>query len=145
MPDVFTRKKRSAVMAAIRSSGNRGTELKLIAIFREAGIRGWRRNFPLEGKPDFCFPKIRMAVFVDGCFWHGCPRHGRKPASNTEYWHAKLERNKKRDLAVGRLLRKKRWRVIRIWEHQLSSPARFIKTIDRALKQGLTAHQERIR
>ena len=121
MADVFSKKKRSEVMAAIRSKGNKGTELKLAAIFRAHGITGWRRNQELPGKPDFVFRGHRLAVFVDGCFWHGCPKHGRKPGSNRTYWLAKLAKNQRRDRAVARKLREQGWRVLRIWAHSLKN------------------------
>jgi DNA mismatch endonuclease (patch repair protein) len=70
-------------------------------------------------KPDFVFPKQRTAVFVDGCFWHGCPRHGTKPKTRAAFWLAKLTGNKARDRRVNRLLRAKGWKVIRVWEHEL--------------------------
>lgn len=76
MADVFTKAERSKVMAAVRSRGNRDTELKLAAILRAHGITGWRRQQPMRGKPDFVFRREQLAVFVDGCFWHGCPIHG---------------------------------------------------------------------
>lgn len=79
--DVFTKKKRSQIMAAVRSTGNRTTELRLASILRANGITGWRRHQPLPGKPDFVFRRERLAVFADGCFWHGCPRHLRMPFS----------------------------------------------------------------
>ena len=77
--DVFTKKKRSQVMAAIRSKGNKATELKLTSILRAAGITGWRRHQPIPGHPDFIFRRGRLAIFVDGCFWHGCRWHCRMP------------------------------------------------------------------
>lgn len=134
MGDVFTPQKRSAVMSAIRSRGNRDTELKLVQILRRLKIRGWRRNMAVHGKPDFCFPASKLAIFVDGCFWHGCPKHGRKPASNTAYWHRKLARNKVRDRAVSRFLRKEGWHVLRVWEHDLAKPASLARKIRRVLK-----------
>lgn len=134
MGDVFSPEKRSAVMRAIRSNGNRDTEVKLAAIFRTGKIRGWRRNYPQLGKPDFCFPKLKVAVFVDGCFWHGCPQHGRRPTSNVNYWHAKLDRNKVRDLAVVRLLKKKGWLAIRIWEHELSGRDKILQRLKRLIE-----------
>ena len=120
MADIFSKRKRSAVMAAVRSHGNRGTELRLIAIFRSHKITGWRRHHVIFGKPDFVFPKLKLAVFVDGCFWHGCPLHGTKPATNAKFWHAKIARNQARDRLVTRALRARGWRVLRIWEHELS-------------------------
>jgi DNA mismatch endonuclease (patch repair protein) len=86
MADVFSKRKRSRVMAAIRSKGNKDTEMKLVSIFRAYGIKGWRRHRLLPGKPDFIFSKARLAIFVDGCFWHGCPTHEQKPDSNRDYW-----------------------------------------------------------
>jgi DNA mismatch endonuclease, patch repair protein len=81
MPDVFTKKKRSQVMALIRSRGNRDTEIKLASLFRAARITGWRRHQPLPGRPDFIFRRERLAIFVDGCFWHGCRWHCCMPKS----------------------------------------------------------------
>ena len=107
-------------MAAIRSSGNRDTELKLATLFRKYGISGWRRHQPVYGKPDFVFRRQKIAVFVDGCFWHGCPKCYRRPRSNKKFWDAKIARNKTRDRRVNRELRKFVWRVVRIWEHDLA-------------------------
>src|SRR5579871_1471893 len=104
-------------MPAIRSRGNRETELALIEIFRVYRIKGLRRRHPLHGRPDFVFVRERLAVFVDGCFWHGCPYHGHNPQSNRSYWIPKLQRNKERDRAVTKHLRKSGWRVLRIWAH----------------------------
>lgn len=120
MPDVFTRRKRSAVMSLIRGSGNQATELRLIQILRANGIRGWRRRQQLPGKPDFVFPAHQLSVFVDGCFWHGCPMHATWPKQNAAFWRTKILANRKRDRAVNRLLRKSGWRVLRIWEHALT-------------------------
>ena len=98
MADIFTKRKRSAVMSAIRSRGNAATELRLIAVFRAHGITGWRRGASLQWKveglklkkfrvkPDFVFGARRLAVFVDGCFWHGCPLHATRPKTNAAFW-----------------------------------------------------------
>jgi DNA mismatch endonuclease, patch repair protein len=137
MADVFTKKKRSKVMACIRSRGNKDTELKLASILRAAHIIGWRRHQPLPGRPDFVFSRARLAVFVDGCFWHGCPTHGRKPGSNRDYWLPKLLRNRQHDCAVKRSLGTLGWTVIRIWEHELSRPHLCIGRINRALDRAL--------
>ncbi len=120
MPDIFTKSKRSEVMSRIRSRGNRATELRLIALMREHDITGWRRNAPVFGKPDFVFRAAKLAVFVDGCFWHGCPRHATMPANNRAFWKAKLARNAQRDRHVTRTLRKAGWRVLRVWECALT-------------------------
>ena len=122
MADVFSLKKRSQVMAAIRSDGNKDTELKLAAIFRKSGIRGWLRHQQLPGRPDFLFRRERLAVFVDGCFWHGCPQHGRSPQSNRAYWSNKLHKNRMRDRIVTQELRCCGWQVLRLWEHALRVP-----------------------
>jgi DNA mismatch endonuclease, patch repair protein len=129
MSDVFTPKKRSAVMACIRSSGNKDTELKLIGIFKTKHIIGWRRRWPLPGRPDFVFPKLRLAVFVDGCFWHGCSEHFRMPSSNQDYWFSKLARNRARDLKVFQVLQEKGWRVVRLWEHDLKDADKCISRL----------------
>ena len=121
MADIFTKAKRSAVMALIRSRGNKNTELRMIALFRAHGITGWRRGAALFGKPDFVFRSERVAVFVDGCFWHGCPRHATTPASNRSFWKAKFARNAARDRAVTRTLRDAGWRVLRVWECALAT------------------------
>ncbi len=136
MADVFTKKKRSQVMAAIRSRGNKDTELKLASILRAAGITGWRRHQPLPGCPDFIFRRARLAVFVDGCFWHGCPKHSRKPGSNRAYWLPKLRRNRERDAAVKRTLRSAGWTAIRLWEHDLANPDGCATQISRALRRA---------
>jgi DNA mismatch endonuclease (patch repair protein) len=119
MTDIFSKRKRSQVMAAIRSKGNKDTELKLASILRAHGIKGWRRHLPLPGKPDFIFPKERLAVFVDGCFWHGCRWHCRMPHDNRRYWREKITGNAARDRATTRLLRRAGWRVVRVWQHSL--------------------------
>ncbi len=123
-------------MAAIRSRGNKATELKLAAIFRAAHIKGWRRHLPLPGRPDFVFRAARLAIFVDGCFWHGCPRHGRNPGTNTGYWLPKLARNKMRDKEITSGLRKAGWMVMRFWEHQLQNPKAVAAKISRALAEN---------
>lgn len=130
MPDVFTKAKRSEVMSLIRSHGNTATELRLVKLMRGHRITGWRRQVALivhpstvrrvKVRPDFVFRRERVAVFVDGCYWHGCPRHYRRPKGNQKFWDAKIERNQTRDRLVTRALRKAGWKVLRIWECALS-------------------------
>lgn len=108
-------------MRSVRSKGNISTELKLISIFKSYGIKGWRRNYKINGNPDFVFPKLRLAIFVDGCFWHGHNCRGLKPATNKKYWDQKIQNNKKRDRKNNRYLRQLNWSVIRIWECKLKS------------------------
>lgn len=119
MTDIWSTAKRSKVMGLVRARGNRSTELRLIAIFQVLGVTGWRRNQDLPGKPDFVFRAHKLCVFVDGCFWHGCSKCYRRPASNQNYWDSKVQRNKARDREVNRELRARGWRILRILEHQL--------------------------
>lgn len=154
MADIFTRKKRSEVMAAIRSHGNKATELRMATLFRAHGITGWRRQqklraerknkragnpqhstsdsqpAPLRVRVDFVFRRERVCVFVDGCFWHACPRHGTQPSGNRAFWKSKLARNVERDREVSRALRKAGWKVLRVWECALSR-ARATRTLAR--------------
>ena len=118
-------------MSRIHRRGNKDTELVLAHLFRANRITGWRRQQPIFGKPDFVFPKQRIAVFVDGCFWHGCPRHGTQPKQNRKFWETKIARNKARDRKVTRVLRKKGWQVLRIWEHELTKPERVLARFPR--------------
>lgn len=130
----FPSAQRSRVMAAIHSRGNRNTELKLLQILRAHSIKGWRRHLPIPGRPDFAFPKERVAVFVDGCFWHGCQKHCRRPKSNTDFWTPKIDRNISRDRQVNRLLKRAGWKVLRVWEHGLDRPAIAASRVKRALQ-----------
>ncbi len=120
--DTFSKIERSQIMAKVKSKGNRSTELKAIQIFNELKIRGWRRNYPVKGKPDFVFLKYKIAVFIDGCFWHGCKDHCRMPNSNQDYWQKKIKKNKNRDIIVNTKFISRKWIVIRIWEHDLKRP-----------------------
>src|SRR5690554_4823636 len=119
MTDVFSPQKRSEIMSRVRGQKNAATELKMIEVFRRYKISGWRRGLTLFGKPDFVFPAQKLALFVDGCFWHACPIHGSLPNQNSDFWNEKLKRNVSRDRLVGMVLRKSGWRVLRIWQHDL--------------------------
>jgi DNA mismatch endonuclease (patch repair protein) len=135
MADVWTKKKRSEVMSLVRSRGNKDTELVLVRLFRKHKISGWRRHVDLFGKPDFAFRKHRLTIFVDGCFWHGCPKHARQPKSNRAFWKRKLSVNMKRDKLVNFTLRRAGWRIIRIWECALQKrPQSCVERILRALR-----------
>jgi DNA mismatch endonuclease (patch repair protein) len=137
MTDVLSKKKRSQVMAAIHSSGNKETELKLAMIFRANGIKGWRRQQPILGKPDFIFHRLKVAVFVDGCFWHGCRAHCRMPKTRIQFWETKIDANRKRDRKVNRMLKRKGWKVVRFWEHALRNPAKVADTLHAKLASKL--------
>lgn len=133
MADVFSKEKRSEVMSRIRGKGNKDTELKMINIFRKYQISGWRRNQPLLGKPDFVFRRQRLALFVDGCFWHCCPDHSKIPENNREFWEIKLHKNIERDKFVSDQLKKRGWKVERIWEHELKDPSLVAGKLFRSL------------
>jgi DNA mismatch endonuclease (patch repair protein) len=136
-------------MSRVKGHGNVATELRLIRIFRENDIKGWRRHVAIFGNPDFVFPKLRLAIFVDGCFWHGCPFHGSLPETNREFWRIKLEKNKERDRIVNRSLRANGWRILRFWQHELRQQRRMsrrLKTIRERMEdcnQKNSAHEKK--
>jgi len=139
MTDTVSREKRSEIMRAVRSTQNRSTELQLVKILRKNRISGWRRGCHLFGKPDFVFRKEKVVIFVDGCFWHGCKtcRRNMKPSTNSDYWLAKIARNKARGRKVNAVLRRAGWRIIRIWEHEVSKvPDKIIRLIQKTLVRG---------
>ena len=119
MADIFDKEKRSAIMRQVKSKKNKSTELRLIKIFKENGVTGWKRNYPVIGHPDFVFLKQRIAVFVDGCFWHGHDCRNTRPSANEEFWRKKRERNIKHDKEITELFESRGWTVIRIWECEL--------------------------
>jgi DNA mismatch endonuclease (patch repair protein) len=168
--DVFTKAKRSEVMARIRGRGNKETELALAKLLRRYRITGWRRQVEIRGraallrgpniraarqhrptspkpgahgvtrptfrvKVDFVFRQVRLAIFVDGCFWHGCPKHAMQSSNNRVFWQKKLTGNKTRDQRVTKTLRRAGWRVVRVWEHELArkNEARLLRRIQRAV------------
>ena len=124
----------------------------MVAVLRGAGITGWRRQLelriknvegrnkacllnlksrPFRVRPDFVWRRERVALFVDGCFWHVCPWHGTRPASNKAFWREKLAKNRARDRLVTRRLRKAGWRVVRVWEHTLPRAARDDRELEK--------------
>jgi len=115
-------------MSRIKGKENKDTELVMIQILRKHHISGWRRNQVVLGKPDFIFPNQKIALFVDGCFWHGCPKpkHSNMPRNNQEFWAKKLQTNKARDKFVNRELRRMGWNVVPVWEHELIEPINVI-------------------
>ena len=121
MADFLTKKERSGRMSLVKGRGNRSTELHFARALFELGIHGWRRGARLPGSPDFTFVHERIVVFVDGCFWHGCPQHYTKPQTNAGFWATKRRDNIARDRRVDSELRRRGWRVMRIWEHELRS------------------------
>lgn len=132
MADVFDSKKRSDIMSKVRSNNNKSTELALIKFFKENNITGWKRNYPVKGHPDFVFLDKKIAVFVDGCFWHGhqnC-RYFVMPKSNTEYWESKIKSNITRDKTTYDSLSALGWNVLIVWECELKKDKRDI-TLER--------------
>ena len=117
-------------MARVRSKGNRSTELRAMAKLQEYGITGWTTHqTDILGHPDFYFPNSRLVVFVDGCFWHACPKCGRIPKTRVEFWRAKIEGNRRRDLSISRRLRKQGYHVMRVWEHALKNDRWILRLI----------------
>ncbi|MBL7156404.1 MAG: very short patch repair endonuclease [Candidatus Pacebacteria bacterium] len=128
MTDTVSKKKRSEIMSKVRSKNS-----KLEVDFRKAI---WKARFRYRknpkgyfGKPDLVLKKYKTVIFVDSCFWHGCKRHCRLPATRKKYWIQKIERNKKRDKEVNRYYKKIDWKIIRVWEHKL------LKNSDKAIKK----------
>src|SRR5262249_30770296 len=115
--DVMTRQQRSRCMSRIRGKDT-GPELALRRALWKSGLR-FRVHYALPGRPDIAFPVKKVAVFVDGCFWHGCPEHGVKPRSNVHFWADKLKKNTARDQAVAKALEKLGWKIVRFWEHEV--------------------------
>jgi len=122
-------------MSRVRSKGNKTTEVKLIKVLNEYELHGWRRNYPVKGHPDFVFLKEKVAIFVDGCFWHGHNCRNTHPKNNREYWEKKLERNIQHDKYISELFEKRGWTVLRIWECELKrkNQANTISRIKSAL------------
>ena len=118
MVDIFTKEKRSHIMSQVRSK-NTKVELLLRKYIFSKGLRGYRVNVNLPGKPDIVFPKYKVAIFVDGCFWHKCPKCFKAPEANKEFWTKKINGNVERDKRVNQQLSEAGYIVIRFWEHQI--------------------------
>ena len=140
MSDNISKRRRSQVMAKVRARGNASTELRMIKLLRENNVTGWRRHLPMPGTPDFAFRRARLALFIDGCFWHGCRRCYRAPKSNSEYWSRKVQRNRQRDRQISRQLVGAGWVVLRVKECWLKSPGRVIAVIKSACVRSMNLH-----
>jgi DNA mismatch endonuclease Vsr len=125
----------SRLMGRIRGKGNKTTEQRFKMALARSGIRGWKLHAALKGKPDFFFPEERLAIFVDGCFWHGCASCGHMPKVHSDFWTAKILRNRQRDADVTAFLIGEGIFVMRFWEHDLRI----------ALKQCVEVVQEKLR
>jgi len=109
-------------MGAVKGSGNKTTEVPFRLALVRNKIKGWKiRPKGITGNPGFIFFKKKIIIFVDGCFWHGCPKCGHVPKTNNSYWGAKLDRNKARDKKNNRILRKEGYKVLRFWEHDIKN------------------------
>ncbi len=127
MADIFSKEKRSEIMSKVRGK-NTGPELLLKGLLDGRVFRYHPEGVP--GSPDFANKKRKMAVFIDGCFWHGCPKCYREPDQNRMFWREKIARNRERDSRINRVLRKDGWKVIRIWEHQIKeNPTKVVERI----------------
>jgi len=133
MADDRSKAQRSETMRRVKSR-NTSCERLLRSELHRRGLRySLRRR--LAGSPDVVFSSAHVAVFVDGCFWHGCPEHCRRPSSNTAYWRKKIDRNMARDERVTRELEGQGWRVLRFWEHEVrESPRRCAARVERVVK-----------
>lgn len=134
MTDILTKKQRSYNMTRIKSK-NTGPELALRKMLSQNKISGYRLHYKIFGKPDLVFPRKKLAVFIDGCFWHKCPFCFVKPASRLKFWEKKIKNNVERDKQVNKSLKKNGWKILRIWEHELrKNPEMIYKKIVRKLK-----------
>jgi DNA mismatch endonuclease (patch repair protein) len=137
----------SARMRAIKSKGNRSTEVRARAILVRCGTSGWVLHpGGLPGKPDFYFPTSRVVLFIDGCYWHGCAKCRHAQLTNRAYWSAKIERNMHRDRSNNRRLRKSGLRVMRVWEHELSlgCHGRWVRALQRLLTERPNLSEEHV-
>ena len=127
---------RSKAMRAVRGRGNKTTEQRLRFAFVRNGIAGWELHADIPGRPDFYFAEYRLAVFVDGCFWHGCPKCGHVPNTNRPFWSEKIARNRARDAKTNRRLRSSGISVVRFWEHELANdPHKCVRQVRSRLQQ----------
>jgi DNA mismatch endonuclease, patch repair protein len=134
--DVYDKNTRSRIMSSIKPKYNKSTEGQLIRILKRQKIYGWRRHLPISGTPDFAWPKLKLAIFVDGCFWHGCPLCNRRVKSNKRFWNSKIERNRRRDRRVDRYLRIDGWSVLRVRECRISKKATISRIVRKLKEKG---------
>lgn len=141
--DVMTPGQRSRCMSRIHGK-NTGPEMLLRKALWARGVR-YRIHYKITGKPDIVFPGKRIAIFVDGCFWHGCHEHGTKPKANAKFWNTKISKNISRDHDVTEELAKSGWSVLRFWEHEINDDLdsvihkliHVIETIGKPIKKAM--------
>jgi DNA mismatch endonuclease, patch repair protein len=135
--DVMTPEQRSWCMSKIRGR-NTGPELALRHALWCKGLR-YRLKSALPGRPDIIFPSRRVALFVDGCFWHGCPQHGTSPKANSEFWRDKIRRNIERDRKMSDHIQNLGWTVLRFWEHEIDTDlSDVVRIIESTLRKPLS-------
>lgn len=117
MPDKISKELRSLIMSRIK-----GKDTKAEIVFRKMlfarGLR-YRLHYSIDGRPDIAMPSKKVAIFIDGCFWHKCPKCFRPPKSRINYWEPKIQRNLDRDKRTNATLKAKGWKIIRVWEHEV--------------------------
>lgn len=134
MADVLTPAQRRLNMSRIRGQ-NTKPETTLRSALHAKGLRFRLHRRDLPGCPDITFVSQKVALFVDGCFWHGCPEHGVKPRTNGRFWSDKIMGNRDRDRKVTNELRRLGWYVVRIWEHDLKRDVpRTVRSIERIVR-----------
>ncbi len=141
MADNLKLEDRKKTMQAVKGKGTR-LERRLFAILAGMRVKGWRKNArDVVGKPDVVFSHEQLAIFIDGCFWHGCPVCNRKlPETNREYWLRKITRNVELARIHNQKLVDEGWTVIRIWEHEVKDREAMQK-IKSAVRQALNKEQ----
>jgi len=129
MPDTVSKKKRSEIMSKVRSKDSK-IEVDFRKAIWKAGFRYRKNPTKYSGKPDLVLKKHKAVILVDSCFWHGCKKHCRLPATRKKYWTEKIERNKQRDKEVNRHYKKIGWKIIRAWEHEIKeNQSKVIKKV----------------
>jgi DNA mismatch endonuclease (patch repair protein) len=132
MTDVLTPEQRSFNMSQVKSR-NTGLELRLKKLLRASGMKNYRVTYKLFGNPDIVFTKNKIALFIDGCFWHKCKLHFHPPETRRDFWLKKIEGNVKRDRLVNKELRRINWRVVRFWQHEIEeNPESVLGIIEEA-------------
>ncbi len=134
MADIYTKAKRSKIMSSINHRRT-GPEEKVAALLQDLGARFDRNVKGMPGEPDFVVKSAKTAIFVNGCFWHGhsgCKRAS-LPKTNRAYWKRKIERNRKRDCRTARMLRRRQWHVITVWQCRLRNPNHVLNRLRRML------------
>src|SRR5258708_22349226 len=134
--DVLTPGQRSHCMSRI---GGRETKPEMILrrALWSAGLR-YRLHHSVTGRPDIAFPRSRVAVFCDGCFWHGCPTHSVSPKTNGSFWKTKIAKNRARDAWVAVALKAEGWTVLRFWEHEIKSdPEKLARRIRNVVRKSV--------